>query len=173
MIKPVTMNEINDVMVIINDAKAFMKLTGSKQWQGKYPNETVLRHDIETSTLYGCYDEDKLVGIIAIKQEFTKNYVDIEGKWSIPVSNDDIVLHRLCIKKEYRGKGVATKLMNFAIEQARVNHNYHLKTDTHPLNVAMQKTAEKAGFKKVGIVKSMLEEEDIFRLAYELNLDKE
>lgn len=169
MIRHAQMSDLDRIMEIIQDAKDYMKLNGSKQWQGGYPNRGVLEKDINTNTLYTyTLDDGTVVGIIALKQEFTKNYVDIDGKWEHDVSDDDLVIHRLAVKKEYRGKKIAKALMLFALDYARKNNIHYLKTDTHAKNISMQKTAESVGFEKRGIVTSMLEEEDKFRIAYEL-----
>lgn len=168
MIRLAKEEDLDQIMEIIDDAKAFMRLTGSKQWQGGYPNRNVLEKDIQTKTLYAYILDNRVVGIIALKQEFTKNYVDIDGKWEHPVSADDLVIHRLAIKKEYRGKKIAKALMLFALDYAKEHNIHYLKTDTHPLNVSMQKTAESVGFIRRGTVVSMLEEEDKYRYGYEL-----
>ena len=173
MIRLAKIEELDACYDIVLDAKAFIKLNGSLQWQRGYPYKENIEKDILSKSLYVYEEEGIIKGIIAIKIEFTKNYVDIDGKWDYPVSDDDLIIHRIAVRNGYRGQGIAKKLMSFAVEYARVTKHFHLKTDTHPNNVAMQKTAESVGFKRKGIVKSMLEKEDYYRIAYELILEEE
>ncbi len=170
MIRKAVLSDLDSCWQIILDAKAFIKLNGSLQWQQGYPKIENIENDIKSSTLYVLEEDGVIKAMIALKQEFTKNYVDIDGKWEFPPADDDLVIHRLAVKKEYRGTGCAKKLMLFALDYAKQNNIHHLKTDTHPNNVSMQKTAESVGFVRKGIVVSMLEKEDHFRIAYELIL---
>ena len=171
MIRLGTINDLDACYQIVLDAKEFMKQTGSLQWQQGYPYKENIEKDLLSQTMYVLEEDGIIKGMIALKQEFTKNYVNINGKWDYPVSDDDLVVHRLAVKKEYRGMGIGKRLMAFALEYAKNNNIHHLKTDTHPLNIAMQKTAEGAGFVRKGTVISMLEKLDGLRYAYELILE--
>ncbi len=171
MIRKGRIEDLDACYQIILDAKEFMKQTGSLQWQQGYPYKETIEKDLINGCLYLVEEDDIIKGMIVLKQEFTKNYVNIDGKWDYPVSDDDLVIHRLAVKKEFRGTGIAKKLMNYALSYAKEHHITHLKTDTHPKNISMQKTAESVGFKRKGIVVSMLEKLDYYRIAYELLLD--
>ena len=170
MFRLVKIEELDLVWQIIMDAKKFIASYNSPQWQGNYPTKEVLIKDINTSSMHAYVDEGIIKGIIVLKKEFTKNYVNIDGCWEYPVSDDDLVIHRIAVKEEYRGLGLGVKLLEYAIEYARDNNLTHIKTDTHPLNIPMQKSCERVGFKRVGIVYSMLEQLDKTRYAYELIL---
>ena len=52
MIKLVSINEIDQVMKIINDAKSLLK-RNSLQWQQGYPNLETMTNDINNHHLYG------------------------------------------------------------------------------------------------------------------------
>jgi RimJ/RimL family protein N-acetyltransferase len=57
------------------------------------------------------------------------------------------------VKPEARGKGIATDALTGTAEWARREHDItRLFLKTHPANVASQRVAEKADFRKVGVV---------------------
>lgn len=41
-----TKNDISNIMLSIDDAIAFLKQSGSTQWQNGYPNQKVIEEDI-------------------------------------------------------------------------------------------------------------------------------
>ena len=78
MIKLVSINEIDQVMKIINDAKSLLK-RNSLQWQQGYPNLETMTNDINNHHLYGYYKENKLIGIIALIINQDENYLEIKN----------------------------------------------------------------------------------------------
>jgi [ribosomal protein S5]-alanine N-acetyltransferase len=77
------------------------------------------------------------------------------------------------VKPEARGKGIATDAVWGAVSWAREEHEierFFLKT--HPANVAPQRVAEKANFRKVGVVsqtpafRDRVTEAVLYELAY-------
>ena len=167
-IRRINKEEIDKVMEVINDAKAFLKLQ-SKQWQQGYPNVNSMMNDINKGNLFGVYENGELTCLAALIIGIEPTYVNmIEGKWNVEVSNKDLVIHRIAVSEKYRGKGFAKKLMNFAYEYAKENACLSIKVDTHRVNKPMQELLLKHGYNYQGIIDLNRNEEDQLRLAYEL-----
>lgn len=167
-IRRVEINELEKVMEVINDAKAFLKLQ-SKQWQQGYPNHDSMSNDIYNHNLFGVYDNNELVCVAALIVGIETTYVNmIEGSWEIDVSPKDLVIHRIAISNKYRGKGYAKAMMKFAESYARLNNCESIKVDTHRVNIPMQNLMLSCGYKKRGIIDLNRNEEDQLRDAYEL-----
>ena len=167
-IRRINKEEIEKVMEVIDDAKAFLKLQ-SKQWQQGYPNVISMMNDINKGNLFGVYEDDELTCLAALIIGVEPTYVNmIEGKWNVEVSNRDLVIHRIAVSNKYRGQGYAKALMNFACEYAMNNSCLSIKVDTHRVNKPMQELLLKHGYTYQGIIDLNRNEEDQLRLAYEL-----
>ena len=167
-IKLVSIEEINSVMEIINDAKALLK-KDSLQWQQGYPNEETMKLDITNSHLYGYYIDNYLVGIVSLVPGAEINYLKIEqGSWINYPSEYDLNIHRIAIRFGYHKQKIGETLLNFAIDYAKNNNYTSIKLDTHVKNIAMQKISLNTGFTYRGIIYLKRDEIDNSRLAYEL-----
>lgn len=172
-IKAVLPDEIDGVMEILADAKQQLKSV-SFQWQYGYPNRKTMTDDIDKGRLFGAYLDGTLAGFAAIIKGTEPDYIGIEdGSWVNPPSDDDIVVHRVAVKKEFCGHGIAKELYRFAISLAREQNCRSVKGDTHRKNVAMQRVFASAGLKYRGVVHDGNEVTDNARMAYEYTLESE
>lgn len=161
------LEELEKVMEVINDAKAFLKLQ-SKQWQQGYPNHDSMRKDILNHNLFAVYENNEIACVAALIIGIEKTYVNmIEGKWEIETSASDLVIHRIAISNKYRGKGFAKEMMKFALQYAKENNCKSIKVDTHRVNKPMQNLLINSGYEYKGIIDLNRNEEDQLRLAYE------
>ena len=77
-------------------------------------------------------------------------------------------VHRAAVAPECQGRHVTTFLFDSAAKTAKEMGAASLRADTHPDNIPMQKSLERAGFKKCGqFVISEGDEAGGIRLAYE------
>ena len=169
IIKKVNITEIEVVMSIISEA---IKLLGktSLQWQQGYPNEEVMKIDISNGYCYGAFDKNHLIGIITLKKGIDENYIDIDGNWSIPLSDNDLQIHRIAVKEDYHGKKIGDLLIKFAIKKAKEDNCTSIKVDTHRVNYPMQHILINNQFSYAGIITLKKDEIDNTRLAYELKI---
>jgi phosphoglycolate phosphatase-like HAD superfamily hydrolase len=61
-----TKDDLVEIMSIIGDAKAFLKKSGSTQWQNGYPNEESILNDINNKNGYVLMVGDKVAGYAAV-----------------------------------------------------------------------------------------------------------
>ena len=171
-IRRIRLDELEEVMEAINDAKSFLK-PQSQQWQQGYPNEETMKKDILNNNLFGVYINDELTCIAALIIGVEKTYVNmIEGSWEIDVSENDLVIHRIAVKNKFRGKGCAKELMKFIDNYALTNSCPSIKVDTHRVNAPMKTLLISCGYKYQGIIDLNRNEEDQLRLAYEKIISK-
>lgn len=158
-----TADDMDSIMGVIDDAKAFLKGCGLDQWQDGYPDKAVIQHDIETKISYGIKDKQRVVAYLALSQHDV-NYDMIDGKW-LDSHEHYYALHRLCVLQAYGKHGLATQLFTFAKLKAQNDGFNSLRIDTHPDNIAMQRAINKQDFQYCG--KIWLERGDALRYAYE------
>lgn len=161
-------DDLTEIMAIIDDAKAFLKKSGSTQWQSGYPNEEVILNDIQNKNAYVLVAGDKVAGYTAAITGIEPTYRDIDGEWH---NDTDLytTIHRICWSANYQGQGLSKIFMSNIISLKYASGVRNFRVDTHRLNKPMQALATGNGFKYRGIIKvdDKLEPE---RLAYELNL---
>ena len=146
--------DLSNIMGIINEAKDFLKQSGSSQWQGTYPDEDTILTDIKNKS-----------ALVWIEPTYQK----INGEWKN--TNDDYVtFHRLAISSKYRGMHLAnfmfSDLISIMVNQGIKN----FRIDTSRKNQIMQHLALNHNFIERGIIMVDEDPEDPSRLAYELNL---
>ena len=153
--------DLERVMEIYAGARAFMAAHGNyRQWgPTHWPPEDLIREDIRQRKSYVCTCDDRVVGVFYFDQgkDIEPTYREIqEGGWS-----DDSpygVVHRMA--GDGSVKGIGAFCLDWAYGQCG-----HLRVDTHPDNLVMQKLLEKTGFVRRGII-HVVEDNDP-RYAYE------
>ena len=145
IIRKSTFEDMDRIMEIFQDARAFMKEMGNPtQWGDGNPNKSVILHDIENGHSCVCLRDGYIVGTFFYKIGEEPNYKEIfHGQWL----NDEPygVVHRVAAAKGT--KGVGSFLLDWCYERLA-----NVKIDTHKDNIPMQKLLEKKGFKRCGII---------------------
>ena len=125
-------NEIDEVMEVIEDARALLKEEGNGQWQFGYPTRLDLLNDIKNKQLYGIVEDNRIVAVCAITG-YEESYMHLyEGSWLSDF--EYLVMHRVAVRKEYRGKGYGKKLFELFIEVGKSKNIHSLRIDTHANN---------------------------------------
>lgn len=173
-IRNATNEDLPEILIIYENARAFMKENGNEsQWglpsPGKklWPSEESIVDKIEKNLQYICETEIDNKTVIAATFAFTNGipesaYASIcEGNW--PETEGTVpygVIH--CFASANVVKGSASFCLNWALEQCG-----YLKIDTHPNNKPMRNLLEKNGFTYCGkILMPEVQNDDIIRVAY-------
>jgi RimJ/RimL family protein N-acetyltransferase len=158
--------DIDFVMKIINQAKDYFKENKINQWQDGYPNEDVIKNDIDKGCSYVILDDKKIIATAFLSFDKEKTYEKIyEGNW---ITNlDYATIHRIAVDKNYKGREVS-KFIIEEIENKCFDKNIKsIRVDTHIDNESMKKMLHKNGFEYCG--KIFLENLDE-RIAFEKKL---
>ncbi len=154
------------MLSIYEKARLFMRETGNPcQWK-MYPEEEILKEDVEDGTSFVITDGRSVVGTFAFIVGEDDTYLKIEeGKWL----NDSPygTIHR--IASDGTAKGIVEAAVNFALQ---VTGN--VRIDTHRNNKVMQHVLTRLGFSYCGIIYIPDEFSDHSeRLAYQRAADPE
>ncbi len=158
MIRLALEEDLPAIMAVYRTARAFMAENGNaSQWGDSYPDEELLRYDIEAKQLY-VFDENGTVhGAFALCDGPEPAYAVIEsGSWRSDAPY--AVIHRLA--GDGTVKGLFARCTAFSAERYP-----HLRADTHENNRVMQHLLDKNGFSRRGIVYDV--EIDATRIAYD------
>ena len=160
--------DLKKIMMIVNDAKAYLKANGVDQWQDGYPDETVILEDIENGEGYILKDDEGIFGYFALKKR-DENYLKIIGKWQS--DQKYLAIHRNMIRKDHLHKGYGRKMFDF-IEMIAIKMGYHyLRIDTHKDNKAMLALLERCDYRYAGVITLNRSKES--RNAYDKILERE
>ena len=144
-------SDLDQIMVIIELSKKYLKETQVDQWQDGYPAKEDLRRDIESGNSYVLTNKDEIVAttVISLDGESTYNSI-FNGEW---ITNEEyIVMHRVAVHDKYKGKGIFKELIKEAESLALNKGISSIKIDTHRDNISMQRAVVKNDFQKCGII---------------------
>ena len=94
--------------------------------KGIHPSDEMIQNSIEREELYVLADGDEIAVCVIANDEKVEGYAD--APWQID-SDEAIVLHVLAVHPDYRGKGLARKLVENVIEQERKAGKKALRLD--------------------------------------------
>lgn len=145
MMRIATTKDLKDINRLTNIAKSIMEKDNNPQWDERYPKEEDFLNDIHQKNLYLYEFENKVAGYICINQ----SQADWYGQFSWPANIEkSYVIHRMAADPSVRG--VAQKMMTFAIDLARKGESSIMLTDTFSLNSRAQKLFKSFGFQFIG-----------------------
>ena len=105
-----TINDVEKIIEIIDDAKIHLASLHIDQWQNGYPNKEEIENDILNNESYVVFnDQNEIIATSMFTTHPEPTYKIIDGNWIIDESITYGVIHRLAIKKEFKKRGVATK----------------------------------------------------------------
>ena len=143
-IRRATEADLPTMMTIYAAARRFMAEHGNpNQWgPTNWPPESLLRSDIADGASYLCCCGRKVVGtfVFRIGPDIEPTYREIQGGNWLDHSPYGVV-HRLA--SDGSAKGVGHACIEWAFARCP-----HLRIDTHPDNLIMQRLLEKTGFKR-------------------------
>lgn len=146
MIRKGRIEDIGMIIEMIANTAKVMKRENNDQWDEKYPSPDIIIEDIKAGTLYVFEEGKRVTGTITIDNNEPLEYKGISWRNEGPA----YTFHRLAVNPLERGKGIASRLINFAEKIALENNIAYIKVDTYSLNVKAQGLFLKKGYRKVG-----------------------
>lgn len=139
--------DLDDIMKIFQRAICEMEKEGIYQWDSLYPNEEVLKGDLEKNELYvGIYD-GKIVSVYVLNQECYEQYKN--GHWQYENATFYVV-HRLCVNYDFQHRGIGKKTMIHIENELRKKNIETIRLDAFSENIYAIKMYEKLGYVNVG-----------------------
>lgn len=143
--------DIDRIMQIIADARESIGRLGIDQWQYGYPTRDSVKEDISLKRTFVALDGEKICATFAIITNGEPTYKKIYcGAWI--GDGEYVAIHKIAIDSDYKGKGTATKIIDFIVDYANENGYSSIRVDTHMGNIPMRKMLEKNGFEYCGTI---------------------
>lgn len=143
--RPAVESDIGDIMLIVRQARNYLKKHRVDQWQGEYPTQDIFAADIANGECYAVTYGERLAGFFCLTEAPESGYDKItDGKWH--GEGKYCTLHRMAIEARFRGTGLSDMLVDFADETAKAKGAECVRTDTHRKNKVMQKLLKRKGY---------------------------
>ncbi len=165
-------DDLPAILEIVQYARRTLKKQRVDQWQGVYPDEAAFRADLARGECFVVLHGEEIAAFFTLSLREEACYAEItDGKWTEGMAC--CTLHRASVAKDYRGSGMAEKLIGCVEQQARAFGLRCIRTDTHKKNKPMQRLLRESGFRYRGNVMVASEPgHDPARQAYEKILKK-
>lgn len=132
-------------LTLFNQAKTYFKNNDIDQWQDGYPNEETIEKDIENNEAYVLEEDGVILGTCMVTIQENLLITRIEERI---LNCHYICVHRIAVDNEYKGKGLASTILDQVVAMYPDYHS--VRMDTHHDNLSMQSFLTKYGFKYCG-----------------------
>lgn len=109
-------DNLDEIMKIYTSLIGFPGCT----WDEDYPNEQIIKDNILKNSLYIVYYQNVIIAVAYAGKDEDFNLLN---QWNKEISNP-CLLARVAVLKEFQGKGIAKKLLNY-IEIEVSNHGFN------------------------------------------------
>ena len=170
--RPATPEDLEDILLIVRQARNYLRKNRVDQWQGEYPDAAAFEKDFQYGECYCMTYGGRVAGFFTLSARPEPTYINLtDGKWA----SDEpyCVLHRSAISAEFRGTGLSDKLIGFVEELTLAMGRSYVRVDTHRKNRAMRSLLTRHGYRFRGNI--LIESEpghDPARQAFDKKLDK-
>ena len=145
------MSDLENILLIVRQAKNYLKKHRVDQWQGDYPDEGAMRGAISGGECYLLLHGAELAGVFCLSEKPEPCYDKItDGKWRS--DGKYCTVHRTAVEAKFRGTGLSEYIFRFSEELAREKGAGAVRVDTHRKNEAMKKLLKKCGYSYRGNV---------------------
>lgn len=140
--------DVPRILEIIRQAQAQMRVRGSLQWQNGYPAPKNIESDIQHAYGYVLCDAKHVIAYAAVVFDGEPAYEQLTGKWLSEGAY--VVVHRLAVADEMKGRGVATEFMRRIEALALRLGTPAFRVDTNFDNSPMLRVLDRLGFVHCG-----------------------
>ncbi len=151
-IKRADFENLNDLKVILEQARIRLGCLGIDQWQNGYPDADTLAEDIRLRRCRLARSESGIAGFYVLSRSPETGYDQVDGTGWLTEDSEYLVIHRLAVSDQAVGSGVAKRMMQDAARQAGVLSIRSLRADTHRGNLPMQRLLVREGFAYCGLI---------------------
>lgn len=142
--------DLNTVLNIYGEVLSLAANTEYSNWKkGDYPRDEIASDAIACGSLFLYYEDDLLKGSVILNSEQPTDYDKIN--WRYAVSADKtLVLHTLCIRPAYTGKGAGKRLLKDIEDYGREHVYEALRFDTYYANAPARHMYISSGYSEAG-----------------------
>lgn len=138
-------SDIDEIMLIVRQARNSLKKHRVDQWQGAYPEAADFQASIDRSECYVMTYGGQVAAVFCLSTAPEPSYDAItDGKWR--GSGSYCTLHRNAVEASFRGTGMADRLMLAVEALARQMGAEAVRVDTHRHNESMKALLRRCGY---------------------------
>ena len=141
------MSELEDIVKIFKNAAEEMLHHQINQWNEVYPNEAILKADIENEELFVGKINNEIAVVYVLNQLCDEQYSN--GKWTEDQGSFKVV-HRLCVNPTYQNRGVGRQTMTYIEEELIKEGKRAIRLDVFSKNPFALKMYGALGYNVVG-----------------------
>lgn len=141
------LEDLKEICELVQNAINTMIQQNILQWDEIYPNEEVLRQDIEKKQLYVGISDRQIAVIYVINQECEDEYKN--GKWKY-VDKSFCIIHRLCVNPIFQNKGIGRSTMQHIEKEVLSRGIQAIRLDAFTGNPFALKLYDNLGYSRVG-----------------------
>lgn len=141
------LNEENTILSLYHAVAEKGKKDGTSDWDEEYPNQEILRDDLEKERLFVLVEEERILATISIVEDEEPEMQSLE--WAKVRS---CVLLRLCVSPNYQGKGIGETMMRNISDYAKskgFKATHHLAAK---VNIAANRLYKRMGHRNLGMI---------------------
>ena len=143
--------DIDKAILVLYDAGKWLKETGkntSKWWDPQNMNKDFLLKHSEPNEFYALLIDGKPAGAMILQEnERNQSWKSIDKDRSV----EALHVHWLCVARQFSGRDLPKKLVEFAVEHARRRGFKRLRLDTDANKEKLMKMYERLGFTLMGV----------------------
>jgi ribosomal protein S18 acetylase RimI-like enzyme len=129
---------------------AWMKSRGIEQWDERYPTPEKFAQDIERGNLILSDAHGVVAATVVLDTRPDPEYAGVA--WKHGEENASIV-HRLMVRPEFQGQGLARRMIEHVEEKARRLGYTSIRLDAYTENHVALRLYEKLGYSPVGTIR--------------------
>ena len=169
MLRKAKSTELDEIMLIIEDGREFLRQQGINQWQHGSPSKETIEQDIKEQTSY-VYEIDRNIVATAMLTNYDRDYENYPTLWS--KCDNYLVIHRVATLKNIRNQGIGRQFLSAIVEFVKKENIDYIRIDTHKDNKIMRKFLSDFGFVELGEIKLTMKNnsDDKERIAYEMKV---
>lgn len=149
-IRAALVQDLDAIMPILEQARAFQINCGHPQWEKGYPSREKILEDISCQGARLVVVDGETAGYFAMISR-DAGYDCMKGLWDKPLA-PYIAVHRLALSDSFRGKGLTSLIFKNIFDSARQCGAEEIRIDTGLDNLPMHHSMAKLGFKSLGNV---------------------
>ena len=131
-----TVQDLDAVCSLVNDAITEMEKNGIYQWDEIYPAKSDFAEDVKNNNLYVVFDEDTLIAFYVISRECDVQYGNAKWKYE---DDSAYILHRFCVSPKMQNKGIGKTVLQHIEKQIKDLGYESIRLDTFTQNPFAQR----------------------------------
>ena len=144
------LSDMADLLLIADEASAFLVSKGMEQQSDNFLNPGVLRKDITAGSCWLFTYEGVSAGCMSLYVTPEPDYARLEGKWLTEDGAPYGTVHRVAVRDIFHGRGLASDMMQLAEDLSSGMGCVSVRVDTHADNRGMRSLLTSRGYTECG-----------------------